>query len=104
MPDEAMRPVEIDLHDTLQPLALLKVNQVLRRMAAGDRLEIRGSDPGTYEALMRLLPEDRFRILAAEHGPAAYRIRLVRNPTAGTMPDAEAAPPVNRSKHHRRTT
>ena len=73
--------LQIDLHDSLQPLALLQVNQILRRMATGDRLDIRGSDPGTYQALLRLLPEDRFRILTAEREPAAYRIRVVRKAT-----------------------
>ena len=82
---------DIDLHDSLQPLALLRVNQVLRRMKAGDRLEIRGSDPGTFKALIRLLPETRFTILAAESEPAAYRIQLVRNPTTEPAPDAQDA-------------
>ena len=80
---------DIDLHDSLQPLALLQVNQVLRRMKAGDRLEIRGSDPGTFNALIRLLPETRFTILEAEREPDAYRIQLVRNLTTGPAPGAQ---------------
>jgi TusA-related sulfurtransferase len=82
--------VEIDLHDTLQPLALLKVNQALRRMSAGDRLEIRGADPSTFEALLRLLPEKRFRVAEADVQPTGYHIRLTCQPNHETDFDPAA--------------
>ncbi len=68
---------EIDLCDSLQPLALLKVNQTLRQMRTGDRLEIRGADPSTFQALMRLLSQERFRITATQVQPEHYQIRLI---------------------------
>lgn len=78
---------EIDLHDSLQPLALLKVNQTLRRMQPGERLEIRGADPGTFQALMRLLPEARFAVTEAEVQPTAYCLRLICLSTKNTDSD-----------------
>ncbi len=88
--------LEIDLHDSLQPLALLRVNQTLRRMQSGDRLKIRGADPSTFQALMRLLPEARFAITEADVQPTGYLIRLTCRPTnySGSDPgeDRPSAP------------
>ncbi len=88
--------LEIDLHDSLQPLALLRVNQTLRRMQSGDRLKIRGADPSTFQALMRLLPEARFTITEADVQPTGYLIRLTCRPTnhSGSDPgeDRPSAP------------
>ena len=83
---------QIDLHDSLQPLALLKVNQTLRQMRAGDGLEIRGSDPETFQALMRLMPDARFQVTTAELKPKAYHIRLTRKPTQETGSDLTIDP------------
>jgi TusA-related sulfurtransferase len=71
-----MAELKLDLHDSLQPLALLKVNQTLRAMRTGDRLDIRGADPSTFQALMRLFPEARFTVTEARLHPAGYCIRL----------------------------
>jgi TusA-related sulfurtransferase len=76
-----MATLKIDLHDSLQPLSLLKVNQTLRGMREGDRLEIRGTDPSTFEALMPLFPEARFTIDEAQLQPTGYHIRLTCRPT-----------------------
>lgn len=85
---------EIDLHNSLQPLALLEVNQTLRRMQAGDRLEICGADPATFKALMCLLPEARFTITQAEVQPTAYYIRLICLSTKNTNYDPAGNPPA----------
>jgi TusA-related sulfurtransferase len=71
-----MAELKLDLHDSLQPVALLKVNQTLRAMRSGDRLNIRGADPSMFQALMRLFPEARFTVTEARLHPAGYHIRL----------------------------
>ncbi|NLI82953.1 MAG: sulfurtransferase TusA family protein [Deltaproteobacteria bacterium] len=76
--------MEMDLHDSLQPLALLKVNQALRRMQVGDGLEIRGADPGTFRELLRLLTPARFTVTEARVEPTGYRIRLICRPAEHT--------------------
>ena len=99
---------QIDLTDSFQPLALLKVNQTLRQMQAGDGLEIRGSDPETFQALMRLVPDARFQVTAAELKPKTYHIRLTRKPTHETDSDIAIDPSSttkgdqddNGSEHH----
>ena len=85
--------LEIDLHDSLQPIALLRVNQTLRRMQSGERLKIRGADPSTYQALMRLLPEERFTITEADFQPAGYLIRLTCRLTDNSGSDPGEDPP-----------
>jgi TusA-related sulfurtransferase len=75
-PDASMAELKLDLYDSLQPMALLKVNQTLRGMQAGDQLNIRGADPSTFQALMRLFPEARFTVTEARLHPAGYCIRL----------------------------
>jgi tRNA 2-thiouridine synthesizing protein A len=90
----SQRPfLKIDLHDSLQPLALLKVNQTLRGMQPGDRMEIHGADPSTFQALMRLFPEARFTVTEAEVQPTGYRIRLTCRSTNITGSDPAGDPP-----------
>lgn len=90
-----MAEMNLDLHDSLQPVALLKVNQTLRDMRPGDRLNIRGADPSTFQALMRLFPEARFTVTEALLQPAGYCIRLMcRHPHQFQLDPAGAPVPV----------
>ncbi len=88
-----MADLNMDLHDSLQPVALLKVNQTLRQMRDGDRLEIRGADPSTFQALLRLFPEGRFSIDEARMQPEGYRIRLTCKPTEPAVSDPAGTDP-----------
>jgi len=94
-----MSELKIDLYDSLQPVALLKVNQALRAMRSGDRLNIQGADPSTFQALMRLFPEARFTVTEARLHPAGYCIRLTcrhsrypQSNSAGTPAPAKGDP------------
>jgi TusA-related sulfurtransferase len=94
-PDGQMAEMKLDLHDSLQPVALLKVNQTLRAMQTGDRLEIRGADPSTFQALMRLLPEARFTVTEARLQPAGYCMRIrCRQPRPQHLDSAGAPAPA----------
>jgi TusA-related sulfurtransferase len=87
-----MAELNLDLHDSLQPVALLKVNQTLRAMRTGDRLKIHGADPSTFQALMRLFPEARFTVTEALLQPAGYCIRLMCRHPRPLQSDPAGAP------------
>ena len=90
-----MAELKLDLHDSLQPVALLKVNQALRAMRSGDRLNIQGADPSTFQALMRLFPEARFTVTEARLQPADYCMRIrCRHPHQSHLDPAGAPAPA----------
>jgi len=59
----------VDLRDTLEPIALLKVSQMCREMKTDGIMEIRIEDTDSHLSLLRLLQSLDVRVLADEKCP-----------------------------------
>jgi TusA-related sulfurtransferase len=56
----------VDLRDTLEPIALLKVSQMCREMKTDGIIRIRIEDTDSHRSLLRLLQSLDVRVLADE--------------------------------------
>lgn len=71
----------LDLRETIGPLALLKAKKAFREMPPGDTLEILIGDPETRVDLFRVLSDDVHELLCkeeAQEGCLFYRIQLAK--------------------------
>ena len=71
----------LDLRETIPPLALLKAKKAFRKMQPGDTLEILIGDPETRVDLYRVLTDDVHEVLCQEEVQEDclfYRIQLVK--------------------------
>ena len=71
----------LDLRETIHPLALLKAKKAFRKMQPGDILEILIGDPETRMDLFRVLTDDVQEVLCQEEnqeGCLFYRIQLTK--------------------------
>ena len=71
----------LDLRETIHPLALLKAKKAFREMQPGDTLEILIGDPETRMDLFRVLTDDVQEVLCQEEnqeGCLFYRIQLAK--------------------------
>ncbi|MGA7875593.1 MAG: hypothetical protein WCA08_08010 [Desulfoferrobacter sp.] len=68
----------LDFKETITPLALLKMTQVLREMKTDQILEIIAYDPDTRTDLFKVLPPSSCELLDMEFNEKAdcYRIQL----------------------------
>jgi TusA-related sulfurtransferase len=68
----------LDFRDTITPLALLKMNQVLREMQIDEVLEIITRDPDTQTDVLKVLPGSSCQLIGMEFSKEAdcCRIRL----------------------------
>ena len=71
----------LDLRETIHPLALLKAKKAFREMQPGDTLEILIGDPETRVDLFRVLTDDVYEVLCqeeVEEDCLFYRIQLAK--------------------------
>ncbi len=71
----------LDLRETIHPLALLKAKRAFREMQPGDTLEILIGDPETRMDLFRVLSDDVQEVLCQEEVQEDclfYRIQLAK--------------------------
>ena len=71
----------LDLRETIHPLALLKAKKAFREMQPGDTLEILIGDPETRMDLFRVLNDDVHEVLCQEEVQEDclfYRIQLAK--------------------------
>jgi TusA-related sulfurtransferase len=71
----------LDLRETIHPLALLKAKKAFREMQPGDTLEILIADPDTRTDLYKVLSEDVHELFCQEEVQEDclfYRIQLAK--------------------------
>ncbi|MBN2032228.1 MAG: sulfurtransferase TusA family protein [Deltaproteobacteria bacterium] len=66
----------LDLRRMIIPLTLLKITQGLRKMGAGETLEIIGTDPDTRKDFLRILGTSACEVLSVRDENDYYLIRL----------------------------
>ena len=66
----------LDLRGMIIPLTLLKITQGLRKMGAGETMEIIGTDPDTRRDALRVLGNSPCRVLWVRDEDDHYLIRL----------------------------
>jgi TusA-related sulfurtransferase len=66
----------LDFRDTIVPLALLKMNQVLREMHANEVLEIITRDPDARTDVFRVIPGSSCELIDVEFNKEADCCRI----------------------------
>ena len=68
----------LDFRETITPIALLKMTQVLREMKTSEVLEIVANDPDTRTDVFKVIPPSSCELLGMEFNEKAdcYRIQL----------------------------
>ena len=66
----------LDLRGMIIPVTYLKITQALRKMKAGETMEIVGRDPVTRRDLFKILQSFSYDLLDINDEPEQYRIRL----------------------------
>jgi TusA-related sulfurtransferase len=66
----------LDLRGMIIPLTLLKITQGLRKIGAGETMDIIGTDPDTRRDALRVLGNSHCRVLCVRDEINHYLIRL----------------------------
>jgi TusA-related sulfurtransferase len=66
----------LDLRGMIIPLTLLKITQGLRKMGAGETMEVIGTDPDTRRDVLRVLGTSHCKVLSVRDENDHYLIRL----------------------------
>jgi TusA-related sulfurtransferase len=67
---------QLDLRGLIAPVTLLMVMQAIRRLNAGETLEILGSDVETRKDLFKVLEASRYELISLQDDMPFYHVLL----------------------------
>lgn len=71
--------IELDTRGLNCPMPLLKARQALSRMAAGERLQVLASDPGSWRDFRVFAEQSGHRLVEREESDGVYRYLIEKS-------------------------